>query len=129
MLNPSTADGTVDDPTIRRCMRFARDWGFSRLVVRNLFAWRATDPAELSRVSDPIGGRAGDRALQAATRADRIVVAWGAFVPHDRTQRAARLLHDSQAWCLGVTQSGQPRHPLYVPASRQLQPFDLEYSV
>src|SRR5438045_3510538 len=66
MLNPSTADARTDDPTIRRCMGFARSWGFSTLDVRNLFAWRATEPTELLRTDDPIGGRCGDRALRHA---------------------------------------------------------------
>src|SRR5689334_19453129 len=55
MLNPSTADATNDDPTIRRCIGFAREWGCGRLVVLNLFAFRATDPADLKRAIDPVG--------------------------------------------------------------------------
>ncbi len=114
MLNPSTADGIQDDPTIRRCIGFARSWGYSRLVVRNLFALRATRPAELLRRSDPVGGLAGDRALRRAVSADVVVCAWGGRVPFGRDQRGLRLLSGQPLVCLGTTRDGSPRHPLYV---------------
>ena len=78
MLNPSTADAERDDPTIRRCMGFARAWGYSVLEVRNLFAWRATHPRELLTATDPTGGPRGDRELRAVAKADLVVAAWGA---------------------------------------------------
>ncbi len=78
MLNPSTATATLDDPTIRRCMGFARAWGFTDLQVCNLFAFRATDPAELTAVTiDPIGPLNNQAIVGLASDADRIVCAWG----------------------------------------------------
>lgn len=126
MLNPSTADHRVDDPTIRRCMGFARDWDYSRLVVRNLFAVRATNPKDLLRLECPTGGWSGDRAIQAAARCDLVVAAWGAFVPFDRLRRARELLSGVRLVCLGETKNGSPRHPLYIAQATPLAAFDLK---
>ena len=118
MLNPSTADARRDDPTIRRCMGFARLWGYSVLEVRNLFAWRATDPRELLTAPDPTGGPRGDRELQAVAKADLVIAAWGARVPFARDREALALLGGCDLKCLGRTRNGQPRHPLYVRGGR-----------
>ena len=126
-LNPSTADATIDDPTIRRCMRFAQDWGYSALSVRNLFAFRATSPHALLTGADPIGP-SGDAELLAGLTADRVVVAWGASVPfnRDKTVLALFATHfpQKELWCLGRTKGGMPRHPLYVRASQPLELFE-----
>lgn len=119
MLNPSTADASVDDPTIRRCIGFARSFGCERLDVVNLFAWRATDPSELRRVRDPIGPENDAHIREAGEQADLIVCAWGAndfVLPRLRgvLDILPRPLH-----CLGVTKYCAPRHPLYVPAAAQ----------
>lgn len=119
MLNPSTADATVDDPTIRRCLGFARAWGFGRLQVVNLFAWRATDPAELVECGDPVGQETDGHILEAVLQSRRIVAAWGAGVPKLYENRPAvvrRLVYDAggTVLCLGITKGGEPRHPLYV---------------
>ena len=102
MLNPSTANAHVDDPTIRRCIRFARDWGYSKLVVRNLFAIRATKPRDLLVLENPTGGRSGNQSLARANGADVIVAAWGAFVPFDRVATARRVLDPAKLVCLGT---------------------------
>src|SRR6266568_2441266 len=85
MLNPSTADASSDDPTIRRCLGFTRDWGYRRLIVVNLFAWRTSEQALLANARAPIGAD-NDRAIvTAAKTADRVVCAWGVHgVIHDR---------------------------------------------
>jgi hypothetical protein len=124
MLNPSTADHRRDDPTIRRCLGFARAWGYPILEVRNLFAWRATDPRELLTAPDPTGGRRGDRELRAVLDADLVVAAWGAWVPFARDRKAVSLLAGRQLMCLGRTRSGRPRHPLYVRGTTRLEVFD-----
>ena len=126
MLNPSTADADVLDPTVRRCVGFARDWGFGSLEVVNLFAFRATDPRDLLRADAPVGA-ANDRAvLDATAGADRVVVAWGARGTHQgRAEVVAGLLSRARvrSVALGTTRDGQPRHPLYVRADRPPAPW------
>lgn len=121
MLNPSTADHRQDDPTIRRCMDFARRWGHGSLLVVNLFAYRTPSPAELARARRPIGPD-NDRYLRAARRrcAD-IVVAWGVHgALHGRDAQALEILglgRRKPLLCLGTTAAGHPRHPLYLPGT------------
>ena len=122
MLNPSTADADTLDPTVRRCVGFARTWGFGSLEVVNLFAFRATDPRDLLRAAAPVGA-ANDRAIvDAVSAADRVVVAWGARGSHrDRAAEVAVLLEAAMVrpMALGTTRHGQPRHPLYLRADRR----------
>jgi hypothetical protein len=101
MLNPSTADGRVDDPTIRRCIGCARKWGYPSLTVRNLFPLRATDPCALLTADDPNGGERGDAELLSTRKADLIVAAWGAFVPFGRDKQALELLNPKALFVLG----------------------------
>lgn len=124
MLNPSTADGAIDDPTIRRCVGFAKAWKFERLEVVNLFAYRATDPSiVLSLPADEaIGPENQEYVEDAANTAGKIVCAWGAhgsYLSQDQTVRGwcngARTFH------LGLTKNRQPRHPLYIKGDTQLQ--------
>lgn len=128
MLNPSTANECEDDPTIRRCLGFARRDGFGGISVTNLFAFRATDPAELSKVSDPVGPLNEEFLLRSRGVAlmTRLVAAWGASVPWALRSRARCLstnvsVNDPQ--CLGVTKDGSPRHPLYVKADTLFVPW------
>jgi hypothetical protein len=119
MLNPSTADADIDDPTIRRCMRFARDWGYGGLVVVNLFALRATDPVALHAHDDPVGPLNMDHIGRAADSRD-VIVAWGANpATQYRDATVTQLLRRKATTvrCLGVTKEGHPRHPLYVSAA------------
>jgi len=125
MLNPSTADALEDDPTIRRCMGFAQAWGCNWLTVRNLFAWRSTEPKGLLTAEDPVGPL-GDANLIAAKSADLVVVAWGAWVPFERHVKALELLAGKQLHCLGITKGGKPRHPLYCRADARPVPFPVE---
>jgi hypothetical protein len=117
MLNPSTADARREDPTIRRCIGFARAWGFGGVEVVNLFAFRATDPRSLRRVRDPVGPL-NARYVRAATRRSALVVAaWGA---HGVPDRAGMPRLPRGGRCLGFTRGGQPRHPLYVRRDARL---------
>jgi hypothetical protein len=118
MLNPSTADHTVDDQTIRQCLGFTTAWGYGRLEVVNLFAWRATLPREMYAAIDPIGPAADTWILGAARGADRIVCAWGEHGRHRGRGGAVRQLlryHGHTLYHLGLTKGhAQPRHPLYL---------------
>lgn len=128
MLNPSTADASMDDPTIRRCIGFAKREGCGALEVVNLFAFRATDPAALSTATDPIGPDNDRHIVEAAVRGGVIVAAWGASVPaalRTRPAQVGRLLRETRLrlWCLGMTSGGAPRHPLYVRGDAALVPW------
>lgn len=116
MLNPSTADATLDDPTIRRCLAYTQEWGFSTLEVRNLFAYRSSQPKDLFKAADPVGPQ-GDYYLLQAREADQIIVAWGANVPFERDREVLKMFKGvASLYCLGATKHGQPRHPLYCRA-------------
>ena len=117
-LNPSTATETTNDPTVRRIIGYCQRWGFGGLDLFNIFGLRSTDPKGLRDVADP-GGPENDRYIREGTeRAALIVVAWGddgAF--QHRGAAVLRLLHDRMLSCLGMTQAGHPKHPLYLPGN------------
>lgn len=120
MLNPSTADENVDDPTLRRCLGFAKAWGFSGLDVVNLYALRATDPMKLWKVDDPVGPE-NDRYLrEAGASGAPLVAAWGAHAKDARVQEVLAIPGFDRLTCLRVTKRGYPSHPLYLP--RGLEP-------
>jgi hypothetical protein len=131
MLNPSTADARDDDPTIRRCVGFARSWGAGGLLVGNLYALRATDPRGLVGVDDPVGPENDDHLFRMSRVAARTVVAWGAWPGPDR-YRPARVMAalcgqaiGARAYALGRTKAGAPRHPLYLRADALAEPYRL----
>jgi hypothetical protein len=120
MLNPSTADATEDDPTIRRCVGFARSWGFGGIVVTNLFAFRATEPKDMISAFDPYGPENDGYVFATAARSPLVVCAWGAHgTLHHRGAEVVRGLRarDITPHHLGLTKGGQPRHPLYLPGA------------
>lgn len=122
MLNPSTADGTQDDPTLRRCVGFAQSWGFGALTVCNLFAFRATDPGELLvRGVDRVGPENDAALARASTEAHLVVAAWGAFrgTKHRAPAVLAALRQRHSVHAMGLTRSGDPKHPLYLPGHLQ----------
>ena len=129
MLNPSVADATQDDRTIRRCVGFARAWGCGGIDVVNLFAFRATKPAALKRVGFPVGPLNDDHIRLAARHAALVVAAWGANkVPVGRVAEVLAMLRASgkETHCLSVTKDGHPQHPLFVRGDAQLAPFPPE---
>ncbi|ELZ84414.1 hypothetical protein C453_12746 [Haloferax elongans ATCC BAA-1513] len=116
MLNPSTADATEDDPTIRRCINYARDWGYGSLVVANLFGLRATDPSQLEDHPDPIGPDNDEHLRNVCENAQQVIVAWGAKGSlHGRAEEVASMLDEPVLWALDTTMDGHPNHPLYQP--------------
>jgi hypothetical protein len=129
LLNPSTADGRRDDPTIRRCVGFARAWGYGGVAVLNLFAWRATRPRDLRRAPEPTGP-ANRRYLRAAARVGGpVVAAWGrhgAWRGQGRTVLTLLRALGCNPLCLGVTLSGQPRHVLYLRRDTRLRAYPAE---
>lgn len=122
MLNPSTADGKVDDPTIRRCMGFARGWGYDKLVVGNLFAYRATKPADLPEGDAAVGPENAEWLRRLVKESTLVIAAWGASKA--AAARAEELTFNVPLHCLGTTKAGAPRHPLYVRGDRMPEVFD-----
>ena len=126
MLNPSTADAVRDDPTVTRCLGFARRENCGGLVIVNLFALRTTDPRELRGHPDPVG-TGNDWFIREHCGAGRLVIAaWGTHGRLGGRDRAVlAMLRDARAAvrCLGVTAGGMPRHPLYLPRGAQLASY------
>lgn len=124
MLNPSTADASVDDRTIGRCIGFAQSWGYGAITVGNIFPYRATKPKDLRNV-DRWGIGNGRHLLDMAREADLIVAAWGSskFVtPTELGNLFGKFgcIHKRPIKCLGKTHSGAPLHPLYQPSDAVL---------
>lgn len=130
-LNPSTADETADDPTIRRCMVYAKDWGYGGLLMLNMYGFRSTDPNKMwqhhAGGGDIIGGPGNYvtalRQYCESFAAQRVIAAWG----NDRLQR--RRLFETIDWkldCLKKNQDGSPGHPLYLRAALTPQPWNYQ---
>lgn len=121
LLNPSTADENALDPTLRRVRTWSEGWGFRYITIVNLFAYRATKPASLLRVPDPIGPDNDREIREAVDASEEVVLAWGGVAPRlrARARQVEELLESIDrlegAQCLGTTQTGEPRHPLYLP--------------
>lgn len=126
MLNPSTADETVNDPTVERCERRARAMGFGRLDIINLFALRSTDPGGLYVYPDPVGAENDAAILAACSEAKAVVCAWGEHGKFGNRSSSVRKMLAAAGvvpLALLVNQSGEPKHPLYVAYTIQPTPF------
>jgi len=111
-LNPSTANEKIDDPTIRRCINYAQNWGYGSLLMVNLFAYRATMPSELKNVKNPIGNDNDLHIIELSKKADIAVAAWGnEGTLLNRDKEVKKILPNLM--CLKINKSGQPSHPLY----------------
>ncbi len=128
MLNPSIANEQADDPTIRRCVSFSNKFGHGGLVVVNLFAMVATDPAELAKMFSrgvDIVGPKNDEVIAEATASEVVYLAWGANASTIRSFKVVEIAKNAGAElrCLGKTKEGMPRHPLYLPSQKAWEPF------
>lgn len=113
-LNPSTADETVNDPTIRRCIGYAKDWGYGGINMLNLFAYRSTDPKGLTKVEDPVGAL-NNFYLESTARTGFVVAAWGTHGTLNNREEEVLLLLNNKLHHLGLTKNGHTKHPLYLP--------------
>lgn len=122
-LNPSTADAKRDDPTVRRCIRFAQAMGYGGMVMLNLFAYRATLPSDMKQVDDPTGGPEHDQYLMKyAGEGHTVVAAWGVHGGYrGRDKQVLQIF--GKVHCLGMTKEGFPRHPLYLKKDCQLKEY------
>ena len=128
MLNPSTADENQTDPTLRRCIGFAKQWGCDGIVVGNLFAFRTAYPDAMFAQADPVGPDNDHILPKLARAAPFVVCGWGAQAgAQARVAHVLALLQQNAPMtplkCLGFTKGGHPRHPLYVPKAAMLQPY------
>lgn len=120
MLNPSQADETTNDPTIRRCIGFARSWGYGSVEIVNLFAYRTPHPQNLRQVHNPIGDDNDLTLREFGQRVDRIILAWGNWGHlQGRDHVVLQLLRSADLFCFGLTKQGHPLHPLYLKRDRQ----------
>jgi len=125
-LNPSTADEVEDDPTIRRCIGFARSWGYGGLVMTNIFAFRSTDPFFMKKAADPVGPENDKWLGTCAREAELVVAVWGndgAFGGRSRHVVEMMMGLGVQLMCLVMTKAGEPGHPLYLPGKIRPKPF------
>lgn len=123
-LNPSTADENEDDPTLRRCINFAKAWGFGKCVIVNLFAYRATNPDELKKQEKPVGYKNNHYIKTQCNQAGLVVVAWGNLGHYlKRDEKVLKILKDIPLKCFKITSKGQPAHPLYQAKNTVLVPY------
>ena len=118
-LNPSTADEEDDDPTILKCINYAKTWGYGKILMVNLFAFRSTDPNMLKHVEKPIGLKNNKYIKQCASEADLIIACWGnPGRLFGRDEKVISLLADlsllANLYCLKQNKNGTPHHPLYL---------------
>jgi hypothetical protein len=120
-LNPSIADETIDDPTVRRCIDFAKRWGYGAFVMTNIFAWRDTDPEAMKKVAEPIGPDNDEWLVKIAREADLIIGGWGKHGKHlFRGVKVKQLITSigKPIHCLEKNSDGSPKHPLYIAADK-----------
>lgn len=132
MLNPSTATAETNDPTIRRCINFAKGWGCGGIDVVNLFSYRATRPADLeAKAADSFDviGPSNDEAIMHMLLNRRIIIAaWGGHkIFEDRKRKVCKMASDIgvKLMCMGTTEDGSPKHPLYLPNDTVAIPYAL----
>lgn len=126
MLNPSRADDSHDDPTLRACIQFAQRWQYASLSVVNLFGYRTPHPSELKKAKDPVGSDNDHYVLETVIAADKVVLAWGnegGLLGRDRAILTQLVPYQAKLYYLHLNRSGQPRHPLYIKRDVPLTSF------
>ena len=112
-LNPSTADEKEDDPTIRKCIDFAKNWGYGGFYMLNLFAFRATHPEDMFKENEPIGKDNDKYIKEYSKKCDKVMCVWGNNgVYKNRSKEVLEMLDN--AYYLKLNQTGEPAHPLYL---------------
>lgn len=128
-LNPSTADATVNDPTIRRCIGLCESWGFGGFQIVNLFAFRSPEPSVLKNADNPVGPRNTHYLRDAINESADLILMWGNhgnFMGRD--ERFVKALRGRSCLCAGHTSTGAPKHFLYLKGGTPLQDFRLTES-
>ncbi len=120
-LNPSTADAKKDDPTIRRCIGYSKDWGYGGFYMANLFAFRATDPKIMKQSDSPIGPLNNNHLLNLKNKSSIIIAAWGTNGNYRGRDKEVLELMGNDLYCLEKSQKGHPKHPLYL--KKDLKPI------
>ncbi|MAX82399.1 MAG: hypothetical protein CL843_19750 [Crocinitomicaceae bacterium] len=126
MLNPSTADASVDDPTIRRLIGFAKSWGYGGFIVVNLFAMRTPKPVMLKTAADPVGPDNAKHLSEVAGLVDTVICAWGNHGKFAMADKLAMVcMHGKTVTkALHINADGSPKHPLYIKGDAVPVPFD-----
>jgi hypothetical protein len=122
-LNPSRADAVITDPTITRCVQFAINWNYGGMYFANLFSWRSPYPEDLvTNLNLAVGPECDDHLLTMIDNAEKVVLCWGSWpFISERASKVISLIEDP--YCFGLNKDGNPKHPLYLKASSELQPF------
>lgn len=123
-LNPSTADETENDPTITRCINFAKSWGYGGVCMANLFAFRATEPNDMKASPEPVGLDNDAWLVKLSKEADIVVAAWG---NHGSFLKRSNIVKDalSSLYFIKMNKSGEPAHPLYLKSNLKPLPWGL----
>ena len=120
-LNPSNANETEDDPTIRRVTNFTKDWGYGGFYIINLFAYRTPYPSELRNSLNPLGNN--QRWFhKTINKCSKVVFAWGTI--NFDNDRARKVIRKYKGYSLGKNKDGSPKHPLYIRKNAQLVEFN-----
>lgn len=123
-LNPSVADADIDDPTLRRCVRFAQRLNYDSMYMMNLFAYRGSNPNVLLQVDNPVGVMCDSYLQQAINDSDLVVCCWGAVGKLlNRDRDVYEMIPKDKAMCFGLTKGGMPKHPLYLANTVKLMPY------
>lgn len=122
-LNPSKANGIQTDATVRRCIAFAKRWGYGAVRIVNLFSWIDTDPVAMKAVAEPVGPETDRHLIALAADADLIVAVWGVHGSHLGRDRAVKQFYQGRLHALAINQDGSPAHPLYLRGDLRPIPF------